>query len=191
MIEYLGWAATAVFVGLVLLHPQPACSRAVQMVGALMWVVYGLFIGASPVVAANLAVFAAAGWTLARQRYARGASRAYVHLWLVPSASGLTAPRPGDAILRAYGCRDRSGGSNAQRRYGLVGLALLVSSAARPVPPAARRLLQDDEEVRLGEARHPGQDGAGGARAPRRTPRRNSRPRWSGSGRSSPSTAAR
>ncbi len=33
-----------------------------------MWVGYGLFIGASPVVAANLAVFAAAGWTLARPR---------------------------------------------------------------------------------------------------------------------------
>ena len=37
------------------------------MVGALMWVGYGLFIGASPVVAANLAVFAAAGWTLVRR----------------------------------------------------------------------------------------------------------------------------
>ena len=68
MIEYLGWAATAVFVG------SYFCSRSgvlkgVQMVGALMWVAYGLFIGASPVVAANLAVFAAAGWTLARPRW--------------------------------------------------------------------------------------------------------------------------
>jgi hypothetical protein len=67
MIEYLGWAATAVFVG------SYFCTRsqvlkAVQMVGALMWVGYGLFIGASPVVAANLAVFAAAGWTLVRSR---------------------------------------------------------------------------------------------------------------------------
>ena len=32
-----------------------------------MWVAYGLFIGASPVVVANLAVFAAAGWTLVRR----------------------------------------------------------------------------------------------------------------------------
>jgi hypothetical protein len=67
VIEYLGWAATAVFVG------SYFCTRsrvlkAVQMVGALMWVGYGLFIGASPVVAANLAVFAAAGWTLVRSR---------------------------------------------------------------------------------------------------------------------------
>jgi hypothetical protein len=67
MIEYLGWAATAVFVA------SYFCTRsrvlkAVQMVGALMWVGYGLVIGASPVVAANLAVFAAAGWTLVRAR---------------------------------------------------------------------------------------------------------------------------
>ena len=38
------------------------------MAGALMWVGYGLVIGASPVVVANLAVFAAAGWTLVRPR---------------------------------------------------------------------------------------------------------------------------
>jgi hypothetical protein len=38
----------------------------VQMVGALMWVVYGLFIGASPVVVANLLVFGAAAWALTR-----------------------------------------------------------------------------------------------------------------------------
>ena len=67
MIEYLGWAATMVFVA------SYFCTRnrvlkAVQMAGAAMWVGYGLFIGASPVVVANLAVFAAAGWTLVRQR---------------------------------------------------------------------------------------------------------------------------
>jgi hypothetical protein len=33
-----------------------------------MWIVYGLLIGALPVVAANLAVFAAAGWTILRPR---------------------------------------------------------------------------------------------------------------------------
>lgn len=67
MIEYLGWAASGVFVA------SYFCSRsrvlkAVQMVGALMWIVYGLLIGAFPVVAANVAVFAAAGWTIARPR---------------------------------------------------------------------------------------------------------------------------
>jgi hypothetical protein len=67
MIEYLGWAASGVFVA------SYFCTRshvlkAVQMVGALMWVVYGVLIGAMPVVAANLAVFAAAGWTMLRSR---------------------------------------------------------------------------------------------------------------------------
>jgi hypothetical protein len=67
MIEYLGWTATAVFVG------SYFCARAemlkrVQMLGALMWVAYGILIGASPVIAANVLVFAAAAWTLGRRR---------------------------------------------------------------------------------------------------------------------------
>jgi hypothetical protein len=66
MIEYLGWAATAVFVA------SYFCTRShllksVQMAGALMWVMYGVSIGASPVVVANVAVFAAAAWSLLRQ----------------------------------------------------------------------------------------------------------------------------
>jgi hypothetical protein len=65
--EYLGWAATAVFVGSYL------CVRAnmlkgVQMIGALMWVAYGLLIQATPVVAANALVFTAAAWALTRRR---------------------------------------------------------------------------------------------------------------------------
>jgi hypothetical protein len=36
------------------------------MVGALMWAAYGIFIGAVPVVAANLLVFGAAAVTAAR-----------------------------------------------------------------------------------------------------------------------------
>jgi hypothetical protein len=63
VIEYLGWSATAIFVG------SYFCKRAerlrhVQMVGAVLWIGYGVLIGASPVVAANLLVFAAAAWTL-------------------------------------------------------------------------------------------------------------------------------
>ena len=65
MIEYLGWAATAVFVGSYLCARSETLKR-VQMAGALMWVGYGLLIGATPVVAANLLVFAAAGWALTR-----------------------------------------------------------------------------------------------------------------------------
>ena len=63
MVEYLGWLATAVFVGSYLCKRADALKR-VQMVGALMWVVYGLLISATPVVAANLLVFGAAGSAL-------------------------------------------------------------------------------------------------------------------------------
>jgi hypothetical protein len=63
--EYLGWTATAVFVGSYFC-PKPAALKQFQMVGALMWVTYGLLIGASPVVVANLLVFGAAAWTLTR-----------------------------------------------------------------------------------------------------------------------------
>ena len=61
MIEYLGWLATAVFVGSYLCKGPESLKR-VQMIGALMWVAYGLLIRATPVVAANLLVVLAAGW---------------------------------------------------------------------------------------------------------------------------------
>jgi hypothetical protein len=63
--DSLGWLATLVFVGSYFFSRAEALRR-VQMVGALIWVVYGVLIGASPVVAANLLVFGAAMWTLAR-----------------------------------------------------------------------------------------------------------------------------
>ena len=65
MIEYLGWTATVVFAGSYFCA-RPSALKRVQMVGALMWVLYGLLIGASPVVAANLLVFGAAAWTMTR-----------------------------------------------------------------------------------------------------------------------------
>ncbi|MFL6279341.1 MAG: hypothetical protein ACJ731_04470 [Vicinamibacterales bacterium] len=71
MIEYLGWAATAVFVGSYFCGPTAL--KRVQMVGALMWVAYGVLIGASPVVAANLLVFGAASATMGRDRSKRSA----------------------------------------------------------------------------------------------------------------------
>lgn len=66
-VEYLGWAATAVFVGSYFCSRSDALKR-LQMLGALMWAAYGFLIGASPVIAANLLVFGAAAWTLARSR---------------------------------------------------------------------------------------------------------------------------
>ena len=62
MIDYLGWAATAVFVGSYFCASQQALKR-VQMLGALMWVAYGILLGASPVVVANVLVFGAAAWS--------------------------------------------------------------------------------------------------------------------------------
>jgi hypothetical protein len=65
--EALGWVATAVFVGSYF-FARPAALRAVQMIGATLWIVYGCLIGAIPVIAANVLVFAAAAWTFARGR---------------------------------------------------------------------------------------------------------------------------
>jgi hypothetical protein len=71
VVEYLGWAATAVFVGSYFCR-RAAVLRGVQMAGAAMWVLYGLLIGASPVVVANLLVVAAAAWTAARGSFETG-----------------------------------------------------------------------------------------------------------------------
>jgi len=70
MTEYLGWAATAVFVASYFCT-RPRALRGVQMAGALMWVVYGALIGASPVIVANVLVFGAAAWTVTTARRVR------------------------------------------------------------------------------------------------------------------------
>ena len=75
MTEWLGWAATAVFV-LSYFCARPQGLRAMQMIGALMWVAYGVLIGAPPVVAANVLVCGAAGWTVARSRSRTPSARA-------------------------------------------------------------------------------------------------------------------
>lgn len=75
MTEYLGWVATAVFVASYFFH-RPQSLRAVQMLGAAMWVAYGLLIHAAPVVVANVLVFSAAAWTIVRVRLASAASPA-------------------------------------------------------------------------------------------------------------------
>ena len=94
--ELLGWTATAVFVGSYFLG-RPGALRRAQMIGALMWVVYGLLIRATPVVAANLLVFAAAAWTDLSGAARAGAARA-VSLRSRRASAG-AAPR----------CRARSG----------------------------------------------------------------------------------
>jgi hypothetical protein len=65
-VEVLGWAATAVFVASY--FTRASLLTRVQMIGALMWIAYGVLQHALPVVVANLLVFAAAGWTARRSR---------------------------------------------------------------------------------------------------------------------------
>ena len=69
-IELLGWTATTVFVGSYFFS-RPSVLRGVQMMGALLWVAYGVLIGASPVIVANVLVFSAAAWTVFRKPSAR------------------------------------------------------------------------------------------------------------------------
>ncbi|MDP8983696.1 MAG: YgjV family protein [Pseudomonadota bacterium] len=64
--EALGWTATAVFVGSYF-FARPSWLRGVQMLGALLWVTYGVLIGAVPVIVANVLVFSAAAWTTFRK----------------------------------------------------------------------------------------------------------------------------
>ena len=69
-IDYLGWAATAVFVGSYFFS-RPSLLRGAQMLGALLWVTYGVLIKASPVIVANVLVFSAAAWTTLRRASTR------------------------------------------------------------------------------------------------------------------------
>jgi hypothetical protein len=63
--DYLGWAATAVFVSSYFCARATALRR-MQMIGALMWIAYGLLMHAAPVIVANLLVLCAAAWTATR-----------------------------------------------------------------------------------------------------------------------------
>ena len=62
MIQVIGWVATAVF-STSYFFRHPAALRRVQAAAAMLWVAYGLAIGAPPVVVANLIVAAAAVWS--------------------------------------------------------------------------------------------------------------------------------
>jgi hypothetical protein len=61
-VDYLGWAATFVFVASYFCA-RPGVLRRTQMAGALIWIVYGALMKAYPVVVANALVLGAAAWT--------------------------------------------------------------------------------------------------------------------------------
>jgi hypothetical protein len=65
MVDYLGWAATAVVVGSYFCK-SPNAMRRIQMIGAVMWMGYALVTHAAPVFVANLLVLCAAAWTATR-----------------------------------------------------------------------------------------------------------------------------
>ena len=65
MVDYLGWAATAVFV-LSYFCTSARAIRRVQMIGAVMWMAYAVVTHATPVFVANLLVLAAAAWATLR-----------------------------------------------------------------------------------------------------------------------------
>ena len=54
-IDMIGWVATAIFVSSYLFK-DPTALRRIQALAAGLWVAYGLIIGATPVVVANLLV---------------------------------------------------------------------------------------------------------------------------------------
>jgi hypothetical protein len=68
----VGWVATGVFVGSYFFTRAEAIRRT-QMAGALLWLLYGVLIGAYPVIVANVLVFGAAAWSLARAARAKTA----------------------------------------------------------------------------------------------------------------------
>jgi hypothetical protein len=59
MSDWLGWVATAAFTSSYFFK-RAGSIRLVQMVGAVMWVVYGVLVNARPVIVANLLVLGAA-----------------------------------------------------------------------------------------------------------------------------------
>jgi hypothetical protein len=61
--EWLGWTATAVFVGSYLCRTSGRL-RMIQMAGAALWMIYGALISSMPVMASNTLVLVAAAWTL-------------------------------------------------------------------------------------------------------------------------------
>jgi hypothetical protein len=64
-VESLGWIATTLFVASYF-FVRPFALRVTQIVGALLWIVYGVLIASRPVVVANALVIAAAAWTSIR-----------------------------------------------------------------------------------------------------------------------------
>ena len=73
MSEWVGWAATAVFVGSYFVRPSRLL--ALQLAGALTWLAYGVITRQGPVVVSNVVVAGAAAFRLAAPCLAERRSR--------------------------------------------------------------------------------------------------------------------
>lgn len=72
--DTIGWTATAVFTASYLTN-GPARLRRVQMVGASLWLTYGLVMQAPPVIGSNILVLTAACWAEYRHRQSLATAR--------------------------------------------------------------------------------------------------------------------
>lgn len=63
---WIGWVATSMTVSSYLFHNQITLRR-VQAVAALLWISYGVAIGARPIIAANVIVTTVAFWSTWRE----------------------------------------------------------------------------------------------------------------------------
>lgn len=71
MTDIVGWAATAAFAASYFL--AEGRMRAVQMLGAALWLAYGVLLGEPPIIVANTLVLFAGVWTGWRLRRRRDA----------------------------------------------------------------------------------------------------------------------
>ena len=66
MTDALGWAASAVFLCSYFFR-EPAVLRRIQAGAAILWAVYGVVLGAKPIIVANIVVAAVALWSSFRE----------------------------------------------------------------------------------------------------------------------------
>ena len=74
-VEWIGWVATAVFATSYFV-PRVSMLTKIQAAAACLWIVYGIRIGAFPVIAANVIVAAAALFSSFRKQVSNPGSRA-------------------------------------------------------------------------------------------------------------------
>ncbi len=64
MTDMVGWAATAAFTASYFMPEHRL--RLVQMLGAALWLIYGVMLGEPPIIVANAIVLIAIAWTTLR-----------------------------------------------------------------------------------------------------------------------------